>query len=60
MIELFSSGGALWIVEKHPMQRYVRDVLAAGQHTALRLDEVATQYGRMQLGLPPLFKHELY
>jgi len=60
IVELFSSGGAYWIKEQHPMQRYLRDILAACQHTALRLDEVATQHGRTLLDLPLTFIHELY
>ncbi|HYU20406.1 MAG TPA: hypothetical protein VEQ11_17085 [Chloroflexota bacterium] len=41
------------LYDEHPMQRYWRDMHAIGHHRALDWDDVAEQFGRAELGLPP-------
>lgn len=50
---LFVASGGSSIYDQQPMQRHWRDMHAIAQHRALDWDDVAEQFARAELGLPP-------
>ena len=50
---LFAASGGSAVYSTSALQRYWRDIHAAGVHTSLTWDSVATMYGRHTLGLEP-------
>ena len=50
---LFLAAGGRGLAMEQPLQRFWRDVHAAGVHISLNWDAVGSMFGQFELGLPP-------